>query len=304
MRYLLKMILWMRFGSAYGDAKLDAVRQTLFYRCWSTYEQMRQGGASPMTALRACLPTYGQVAAARGPHIREGMAKVYYSRVCIQLILAALLLFYPALVCVRSLVARGFYLVPFLVFFGTAFSIWLVITGLFRLKKSPRKAAAVFVILIGVLLILSNAVVLFLINPGKFHYYDYRDRLENVESIGLVRLDENPKRNSEGDCLQYTVIETAAQEQYEPLLKELAGLRFWCPSFGDLGTLTKGSEMILIRFSIEQNDVSCVFYGCRYPGYVQKKGKQYELTYYLTRVCSDQKWDDLVARYFPNAPLR
>ena len=300
----LKKDVWKRFGPTYGSQGLREARAALRAQCEKRYfDARRLPDADPETALQAALPTAEEVEAARAPHVRPGMARAYYCRLCILLTLVSIPLLYAGIACVRSYMAGGPVLFSLLVFIGAAVPVWLIAQGILWLKRSGN-AAPWIMIPIGVLLLLIVYLFIFVIvDTGRFYHYDHTDRLDQVASIDLVRLDKVPKQSSEGDCLEYTVIETAAPERYGSLLKDLAGLRYWFHWFGDPPWLGQGSEIILIRFSPDQDGMLYAFYGRWYPGHVLQTGTTQEMTYHLCP-CSNEQWDELVARYFPGAPLR
>ena len=140
-------------------------------------------------------------------------------------------------------------------------------------------------------------------DSGKHpHSYDYTDRIGSVESIDLVRLQDYRRESGEGeDCLEYTVMATLAPDKYETLMRELAGLQYF--SQYEPPTLYGKEVVLLIRFSPEQSDVRYAFYGGACPGKVIRDGKTERLQYDMY-ICYDNAWEDLVAGYFPNAPLR
>lgn len=299
----LKRAVWKRFGSTYGSPKLREARSRLMYQCWLRYQRGQQNGLDPQSALAAALPAPEEVAAARAPHIQKGMAARYYASICVMLI-ACIPLLYAGVACVRSYIARGGLGFSLAVFAGAAIFVWMIAQGILWLVRSSRRVMACIMILIGVPLLACMVLFVFLfVDTGKLYRYDYTDRIDQIESIDLVRLDENPKRTNEGDCLKYTVMETAAPEQYGPLLKDLAGLRYYFHWFGDPPWLREGSEIILIRFSPDRDGMLYAFYGSWHPGYVRQEGTTQEMTYYLGP-CSRDRWDELAERYFPNARLR
>ena len=302
----LKKAVYKRFGPVYGSLELKAARDKLCEQCWEVYKQERWAGIATMeAALQAALPTPEQVEAARAPYFRKGMAVAYWAI----LVLSAIPLLRAAVACVRAFAVYGFHFSPLLFLAVTAGLVWLILKGIFRMLYSSKRGIGVLFLLIGFPLLLLDLLCLFLlVDPGKLYSYDYTDRIDSVESIDWVQLDDFRDdllfvEEDEGGVLRYTVLETLGSERYEPLLKELAGIRYHRTRIGDPRFLTRGSRMILIRFSSEQGDIAYAFYGCWDPGYVQQDGTAQRLTYEAIR-CDDEKWDELVAGYFPGVPLR
>ena len=300
----LEKAVYKRFGLVYGDSGLQAARGRLLSQCLARYERERwQNHLDPEAAFAAALPTPEEVEAARAPYVREGMARAYYCGLCLLLALAGIPLLYAAVACVRRYMASGSALFSLLVFVSAAVSVWMIVQGFLWLKRSVRKTVAWIMLVIGVPLLAIKLLLIFaFVDTGRFYRYDYTDRVDAVASIELVRLDETPQRSSEEECLKYTVLEAAAPEQYGALLKDLANLRYWFRWFGDPPGLWTGTEIILIRFSPEQDGMLYAFYGRWHPGYVQREGTTQETEYYLCP-CSDEQWDELAAKYFPDAPL-
>lgn len=192
-------------------------------------------------------------------------------------------------------------------FVNTVFAVLLVMIGALLIQCTSRRILPAFCLSIGIPLLMVNMFFILMIcdaNISRKHpySYDYTNRTNSIESIELVRLQDYRMKSSEGEgCLEYMVMEALAPEKYEPMMRELTGLQY----FGryESPRLSGKEVVLLIRFSPEQSDVLYAFYGGTCPGKVIRDGKTERLAYDMY-ICPDNAWDDLMARYFPNAPLQ
>ena len=90
--------------------------------------------------------------------------------------------------------------------------------------------------------------------PAEDHFYDYRESLDQVSSVELVKVT---KDGWNGDEFEYQLIRTVPEKDWKDMIDRIAALCYFRP-FNDPPTGTLNETGILIRFSSPVDGVNMV----------------------------------------------
>lgn len=177
---------------------------------------------------------------------------------------------------------------------GALFAVGLIaVGGICMLRKSRLKFIPIFCIVLG------GLIGLFVVNQLDVRHYDYRDQLDQIQSVELIELTKTAGFEDE---LEYRVLCAVDPAEWEGLIGDVARLdyEYFFP-MGDaaMKTWSGGPTRLLIRFAPGENGLCFAIIGDS-PAIGEAKGSRVGI---IALPSSCNGWEDLSKKHgFPVQP--
>ena len=177
---------------------------------------------------------------------------------------------------------------------GALFAVGLIaVGGICMLRKSRLKFIPIFCIVLG------GLIGLFVVNQLDVRHYDYRDQLDQIQSVELIELTKTAGFEDE---LEYRVLRAVDPAEWEGLIGDVARLdyEYFFP-MGDaaMKTWSGGPTRLLIRFAPGEDGLCFAIIGDS-PAIGEAKGSRVGI---IALPSSCNGWEDLSKKHgFPVQP--
>lgn len=270
------------FGPTCGSAELRALREEYLEKARAAYDRELSSGATERQANDRALAAISDMERVLWEKDIPEKQNRWKTRIAIVFFSAVALL----LLGISLLNHRDFQNVLFDVKV-IVIAIGLQAVGtICLLRKTWIKFIPIICILLG------SVLLLFVLNRLDVEHYDYRDRLDRIQSVELIELT----KTVDGvviheDELEYRVLRTIDPAEWEGLIDDVARLdyhyllppRWW---FG-------GPVRLLIRFTPGEDGLRFAIIG-ESPAIGTEKGSQVEIR---AASCSSNGWEALAEKY-------
>lgn len=175
---------------------------------------------------------------------------------------------------------------------GAAITLGLLAFGTICLLRKMRiKFIPIFCLVIG------SVLLLFILNALDAEHYDYRDKLDRVQSIELIELTGTAYYKARfEDELEYRVLRSIDPVEWEGLIDDVARLGYIWPLVGDIYSLSwnGGPVRLLIRFTSGEDGLRFAIIG-ETPVIGTEKGSRVEI--YAAPCAATNGWEALAEKH-------
>ena len=142
-------------------------------------------------------------------------------------------------------------------------------------------------------LVIGSALLLFLLNHLDVAHYDYRDRLDRIQSVELIELTKSAYYEDE---LEYRALCSIDPAEWEGLIDDVARLDYTYPfPVGDVLSMSwyGGPVRLLIRFAPGEDGLCFAIIG-ESPAIGTEKGSRVEI---FADFCFSNGWEALAEKH-------
>lgn len=267
------------FGPACGSAELRALREEYVEKARTVYDRELSSGATKLQAWdRAIAAVSDMGQALREKDIPQKQIR-WKTRIAIVLFSAAALLLFGAILLTHRDSQNVLFDVKVLVI-----AIGLQAVGkICLLWKTRVKFIPILCLVIG------SVLLLFVLNHLDVEHYDYRDRLDRIQSVELIELTKTAGYEDE---LEYQVLRSIDPAEWEGLIDDVARLDYHY-FFPNPQWWSGGPVWLLIRFTPGEDGLRFAIIG-ESPATGTEKGSRVEI---FAVPCATNGWEALAEKY-------